>query len=75
MQYDITLKYRPQFLREMQQEDLEELIVEAQERFWELRVQTSPHGRVKDVPKPDLFKKVKRDIARIKTVLNEIERC
>lgn len=75
MSYDITLRYKPQFLREMTPEDLSELLNQAQKRFFELRHQCSPHGRTKFVPRPDLFGKVKKDIARIKTVMTEAARC
>ena len=71
MAYDITLKYKAEFLREMDNEALNVLLDQAQRRFFELRTQCSPHGRVKYVPKPHLWGKVKKDIARIKTVLGE----
>lgn len=71
MAYDITLKYRPEFLRGMPPEDLDRLLNQAQQRFFELRCQCSPHGRVKFVHHPDFFKKVKRGIARIKTIIGE----
>ena len=69
MSYDITLKYRPELLRGMKRDGLNKLLNQAQQRFYELRRQCSPHGRVKLVPKPHLWKKIKKDIARIKTVL------
>lgn len=71
MSYDITLKYKPQFLREMPGIALNKLLNQAQQRFYELRHQSSPSGRVKYVPRPHLWKKVKKDIARIKTILSE----
>ena len=71
MSYDITLKYTSQFLREMTWEALKTLLAQAQQRFYELRQQCSPHGRVKLVPQPHLWKKIKKDIARIKTILVE----
>lgn len=71
MSYDITLKYKPQFLREMTREALNKLLNQAQQRFYELRQQCSPHGRVKLVPCPHLWKKIKKDIARIKTIKDE----
>lgn len=71
MAYDITLKLKPEFLRDMTQEGLDELLNQAQKRFYELRCQCSPHGRTKFVPHSDLFKKVKKDIARIKTIMAE----
>ena len=73
MAYDITLKYTPEFLRGMIPDGLNELLDQAQQRHLELREQCSPHGRVKYVPKPHLFKKVKKDIARIKTILKELK--
>ncbi len=71
MNYDITNKYRTEFLRDMTVGQLQKLLNKAQLRFLGLREQTSPHGRVKYVPKPHLFGKVKKDIARIKTLINE----
>jgi ribosomal protein L29 len=71
MSYDITLKYKPQFLREMTIDGLNKLLNQAEQRFYELRHQCSPHGRVKLVEKPHLWKKIKKDIARIKTILAE----
>jgi len=55
----------------MSPDELNELLDQAQARFFDLRVQTSPHGRAKVVPWPHLFGKVKKDIARIKTLLRE----
>lgn len=71
MSYDITFKYSPEFLRGIPTELLGKLLNQAQQRFFELRAQTSPHGRVKFVTKPHLFGKVKKDIARIKTLIAE----
>lgn len=69
MSYDISLKYTPEFLGDMVKEDLNQLLIQAQQRFFELRHQCSPHGRVKYVSKSHLFGKVKKDIAQIKTIL------
>ena len=74
MAYDITIKYTAEFLRGTVPEELSALLGQAQQRFFELRQQCSPHGRVKFVPKPHLFGKVKKDIARIKTILREKEK-
>ncbi len=71
MIYDIDVKYTAEFMRESGMDSLEELLITAQQRFLELRHQCSPHGRVKFAPKPHLFKKVKKDIARFKTILRE----
>ncbi len=71
MSYDITRKYTPEFLRGIVPDDLSILLNQAQQSFFDLRRQCSPHGRVKFVPKPDLFGKVKKDIARIKTIMQE----
>ncbi len=70
MVYDITLKYSPEYLRDRSLQELEKLLSSAQQRFFELRCQSSPHGRVKYVRNPDLFGKVKKDIARIKTIMS-----
>jgi len=71
MTYDLTLKYTPEYLREMPLEGLQKLLTQAQQNFFYLRCQSSPHGRVKHVFKPHLFGKVKKDIARIKTIMAE----
>jgi ribosomal protein L29 len=71
MSYDITLKYKPDYLRGIPSDGLNKLLNQAQQRFYELRQQCSPHGRVKLVENPHLWKKVKKDIARIKTILAE----
>ncbi len=71
MAYDITLKYTPELLRGFVRENLQKLLNQAQQRFYELRHQSSPHGRVKFIPKPHLWKKAKKDIARMKTILGE----
>lgn len=71
MNYDITKKYTSEFLRGCTRGNLQKLLNFAQQRYFELREQSSPHGRVKFVEKPHLFGKVKKDIARIKTILVE----
>lgn len=71
MAYDITLKYTAEFLRGIPDKNLEEMIGQAQQAHYELRTQASPSGRVKVPQKPDLFGKVKGDIARMKTILKE----
>lgn len=68
MKYDIEIKYTPEFLQELEDRDIEELLYSAQVKFFELREQKSILRRV---DRPHLFKKVKKDIARIKTVINE----
>lgn len=72
MNYDITLKYTPELLRGFTNQNLQKLLNQVQQRYYELRRQSSPHGRVKHVQKPHLFGKIKRDIARIKTILAEM---
>lgn len=71
MSYDITLKYKSDYLRGIPNDGLNKLLNQAQQRFYELRQQCSPNGRVKLVNNPHLWKKVKKDIARIKTILAE----
>ena len=68
MKYDVTHKYAADYLRELSVLALQELLRSAQQAFFDLRRQSSPHGRVKYVEKPHFFKKVKRDIARMKTI-------
>jgi len=71
MAYDIEMKYKSEFLREMTRQNLTDMLKKAQQRFYELRQQSSPHGQVKLVEKPHLFKKIRKDIARMKTILAE----
>lgn len=71
MQYDLSLQYTPEFLRGVPLEELRDLLTDVQKRHYELRVQTSLHGRVKYVKRPHWFKKIKKDIARIKTIIRE----
>ena len=71
MSYDITLKYTPELLRGFTYENLQNMLQQAQQRHYELRRQSSPHGRVKLVLKSHLFGKIKKDIARIKTMIGE----
>ena len=71
MNYDITLKYTPELLRGYSRLELENFQRQARKKLFELKEQSSMGGRVKVVPKPHLLKKVKADIARIKTILAE----
>lgn len=71
MKYDIELKYTPEFLRGFGRVEKQELLKQARQQALELREQSSCGGRVIVVSKPHLLKKVKRDIARIKTILRE----
>jgi len=71
MKYDITIKYTPEFLRGMAIEELTGFLKQVQQRYFELRTQSSAGGREKYTLNPDLFGKVKKDIARIRTILRE----
>ncbi len=71
MIYDLLIKYTAEFLRDVLSGDLELLLKTAQEKYYELRVASSGTGRVKFVENPDLWKKVRKDIARIKTIIRE----
>lgn len=71
MDYDISLKYSPELLRGYGRLELENFQRQARKKLFALKEQSSMGGRVMVVPKPHLFKKVKRDIARIKTILAE----
>lgn len=71
MNYDILLKYTSELLRGCDRLELENFQRQAQKKLYEMREQYSLGGRVMVVPKPHLFKKVTRDIARIKTILAE----
>jgi ribosomal protein L29 len=69
MAYEIDQKYQPEFLRDLSADRLRELIKEARAKFLELR--ESRAQRFGHVEKPHLFRKVRRDIARFKTVLRQ----
>lgn len=56
-------------LRESSQEGLEGKLKEMLKEQFNLRMQIGSG----QTPRPDLIKKVRRDIARVKTVLNEIK--
>lgn len=71
MDYDIEKKYTAEYLRELSPEALLALAGKARQAFLDLRTQNSPHGRVKYVARPHLTKKVRRDIARMETIINQ----
>lgn len=71
MNYNIELKYSSEYLRGFNPVETRELLKQARQQLLELREQSSCGGRVMVAQKPHLFKKVKRDIARIKTILVE----
>lgn len=71
MNYDITLKYTPDFLRGYNRLELEQFLREAHHQLLRLREQSAMGGRVPVASKPHLFEKDKKDIARIKTILAE----
>ena len=55
-------------LREKNKEELNSLLLEKSREQFNLRMQKGTG----QLAKPDLIKKVRRDIARIKTILNEM---
>jgi len=65
--YKITTKYTAEFLREVTPLGLRALLLGARQKLLELRSDAGIAG----VRKPHLFKKVKKDIARIETVSRE----
>lgn len=72
--YDVKNKYTPAFLREMPPQELELLAGEAADSLFVLRHQAScgGHSRTSVITEqPHLRKKIKRDIARIKTIIGE----
>ncbi len=75
MDYNISTKYAAEWLRDQRDDiddhDLEELLLQAQKQLLALREQGSQGGRTMVATRPHLFKKVKKDIARIKTILRE----
>lgn len=71
MDYNITLKYTSELLRGYGRLELENLWKQARKCRFELKEQSLMGGRAKVTPKPYLFKKVKGDITRIKTILAE----
>ncbi len=73
MRYEITTKYTAEYLRELCPTSLESLLFNAQEKQFELQEQCIYTGRRKTPTniKQHYFKKVKKDIARIKTITAE----
>ncbi|KKL88011.1 hypothetical protein LCGC14_1928990 [marine sediment metagenome] len=70
-EYDITTKYTAEFLRDLTYLEQNCLLSEARRFLFELRHQDAPF---KGLPGPvpnGLWKKVKKDIARILTIMNE----
>lgn len=65
--YDITLKYTVEYLRGMSPDDLDDLLNEARRLQYGLRCQS----QLAQPEHPDLFKKARKDIARIMTVKND----
>lgn len=65
--YDVTNKYTAEFLRGMLPDDVLLLLQAAQKLLFELKSETS----FCPPEKPHLFGKIKKDIARIKTVMRE----
>jgi len=68
MKYDIKMKYTFEFLRGLEDKELEEFLESAQRKLFELREQKSILRRA---DKPHLFGMIKKDIARVMTVINE----
>lgn len=75
MTYEITTKYTAKYLRELSPSSLESLLEGTQQKQFELREQCVYTGRRKTPTniKQHYFRKVKRDIARIKTILAEVQ--
>jgi len=69
--YDITIKYTPEYLRELSYEELNGFLTQMHQKLFELNQKSFRIGRTKDIPEPHLFKKVKKDIARILTISKE----
>lgn len=58
-------------LRERTKEDLESLLVDLHKEHFNLRMQKGTGA----LTRPDQLKKVRRDIARVKTILGEMARA
>ncbi|BCX80527.1 large subunit ribosomal protein L29 [Methylomarinovum caldicuralii] len=58
-------------LRQKTKEELENLLVELHKEQFNLRMQKGTGA----LTKPDLLRKVRRDIARVKTILGEMARA
>lgn len=65
MKYDVTIKYTNEYIRGLPTEDLKTLAEEA--RATKLALETVKAQAGGMVDRPHLFKRVRRDIARIKT--------
>lgn len=64
--YDPTLKYSAELLRDFTNDELTVLIEKAQQTL--LDVKTNKAQTLGLVEKPHLFKKIRTDIARMKTI-------
>ncbi len=62
--YDPTLKYSPEYARGMTPSELDQLMLDAKSVGLALRMES----QVKHPDRPHLFKKIRRDIARFKTI-------
>jgi ribosomal protein L29 len=69
--YDPTIKYTAEYLRGMQTAALNDFIEDAKRTQHELRVQSAPFRKVPGPVPPDVWKKIRRDIARALTIINE----
>lgn len=71
MEYDSKKKYKMRDLRELRPDEVQDYLNQAQRCLFDLRHQCSPHGRTMVVDKPHLFEKLRKDIARLKTLKKE----
>jgi len=67
----LSFKFTPELLRGQPIEDLQSLLEAMKEKQFEMKIASSVGGHSKRVEKPNLVKKLRRDIARVETILRE----
>lgn len=71
MIYQTDCIYVAEYLREMTHDELVELLTSARATLTTMNLAVTRIGRIKVPAKPHLFGKLRRDIARIRTILKE----
>lgn len=69
--YDPNFKYTADYLRGMETLALHKFVVDAKRTRHELRQQNAPFKKAHGSAPPDIWKKIRRDIARALTIINE----
>ena len=73
--YDLTRKYTAEFLRDFDTLELNVMLSEIRLILHELRTQNAPFKGISGPVPNDIWKKVKKDKARVLTILKEMQVC